>query len=165
MSYFLRDNLDNNLLVCLNDFFGNILCLLEFGGLDLFVLTYIVTRNTCVLIVAVLLYIALLMYYMYVYFLLCCYSLHISMPFSMYPWIYLCFLVYLVHLSSYLMYMFILLVYGYELMCVCAPVYLLLFRFTLPRGVIRFIAPELIWISIYLSCSSFHNTLFILYPV
>ena len=56
-------------MVCLNDlFFCNILCLLEFGGLDLFVLTYIVTKNTCVLVVAVLSCIALLMYYMYVYF-------------------------------------------------------------------------------------------------
>ena len=37
-----------------------------------------------------------------------------------------------------------LLLYGYELMCVCALVYLLIFRFTLPIGVIQFIALELI---------------------
>ena len=98
-------------------------------------------------------------------FLICCYSLHISMHLSMYPWIYLCFLMYLIHLYNYVMYMFILPVYGYELICVCPPVYSLIFRSTLPRDVIQFIALELIWISTSLSCSSFHNTLFILYPV
>ena len=89
----------------------------------------------------------------------------IYMNLSLYILIYLCFLVYLIHLSKYLMNVYILLLYGYELICVCEPVYLLLCCFTSPIGVIQFIAPELIWISTSLYCSSFHNKLFILYPV
>ena len=140
-----------------------IVCLLDFGELGLFVLTYIVITNPCVLIGAVLFCITLIMYYTHVYKFF--HSLHISMNLSfIFKFIYISLFIWCIYLCI-IMYMFILLVCGYYLTYVCILVYLFLWHFYFTRGVMQFIFLALILIPASISCSYFHNSLFILYPV